>query len=228
MNPLLEAINKVYQGYQFKSFQKRNKPYLEKQHHLSEWGDPNDPNQYFTGRYGDDGEEIWSGGSAASTRIKSETTSLQEQGGQLTDEELQSTGINPNRRGNFDPYEGFENQPVYQYENRIPSIGNVGVWGADGGTFGANNAYHQKEGINQDFLDRVESINQRGDRLYSTNNYFNSVMNPYGEDPIKYTQLGRGRGATYSLDMGSRGGGTDEGVNFLGLNIPYGTYRPPK
>ena len=228
MNPLLEAINKVYQGYQFKAFEKRNKAYLDEQHYLSEWGDPNDPNQQFTGRYGKDGQEIWSGGNVARTDIKSDTTSLQEQDGELTDEELESLGINSNRRGNFNAYEGFENQPVYQYENRIPTIGNVGVWGADGGAFGANNAYHQKEGVNQDFLDRVESINQRGDKTYSTNNFYSDTMNPYGEEPITYTQLGRGRGATYSLDMGSKGGGQVRNLNFLGLSIPYGTYRPPK
>ena len=198
-----------------------NEAYREKWSEISEYGDPS--GKIVGYNTSQNNRPIYEGGLAHKANIKSELTSLSEQGGQLTDEELQSVGLNPNRRGNFDPYEGHENQPVYQYENRIPSIGNVGVWGAGGGTFGANNMHRKTEGLNQDFYEKIEQTNPRGDYIKSTPNYFEDrIQTPEGE--MMFNQMGRGRGSSMYGEIPGRGSAHLRYSKFFGIPLGRRTY----
>jgi len=211
---LLDLLKSGYQdikgGREAQRWFDENEAYRKKWSDISEYGDPS--GKIVGYNTSQDNRPIYEGGLAHKANIKSELTSLSEQGGQLTDEELQSVGLNPNRRGNFDPYEGFSGD-----------IGNVGVWGAEGGTFGANNMHRKIEGLNQDYYEKIEQTNPRGDYLKSTPNYFEDrIQTPEGE--MMFNQMGRGRGSSMYGEIPGRGSAHLRYSKFFGIPLGRRTY----
>jgi hypothetical protein len=185
----------------------------EEQHNLSEWGDPNDPNQQFTGMYGGQGEEIWSGGNAASIRMTGDSFSRSGQGDMpITEEESRNLGVAPERLGakEFDPYADWSGR---QEDNGI------GVDAMNGGIIGQNS-----------YREVIRGVNERGDTQHSMssgdlsgkkNQYYAETLNPYGEGQITMSQLGIGKKATsyYSDDKVTMTSGKKFGF------LPWGSYK---
>jgi hypothetical protein len=202
MSGLLDAVNKIRGGYKAQKRMKspEHTAKRKKQGYMQEWGDPDDPNQDFTGQYGPNGEEIWSGGNVASTRIQSETISRSGQG-DLTEEDAKDLGVDPRRMGigEFDAYEDFTGE-----------LDDVGVSAFRGGN------------IDKDtFRQNISATNERGDVTKSSRGYFENRMNPYGQGQITSSQLGRGKSATnyYDDDEVTMTSGRKFGF------IPWGSYE---
>jgi hypothetical protein len=104
-----------------------------------------------------------------------------------------------------DPYEGFSG-----------AIDDVGVWGR---------SFGQDE---KSFVEQISQTNPRGDKITSSNNFFEMVMNPYGEAPVTVSQTGIGRGSSLYGDLGSRGVGQYRDIGIGPFRLPYGTYQGPK
>jgi len=210
-----EFGSKVAGGY--RANRRINSPEFQemrkKQHYASEWGDPNDPNQQFTGKYGGQGEEIWSGGNAASYNIRSENIGRAGQGDMpFTEEEANQMGIAPERLGakEFDPYA--------DWTGRMEGNG-IGVDAMNGGIIGENS-----------FRQNIHGSNERGDTQHSMNSsdtsgkknqYYAETMNPYGEGQITMSQQGYGKKGTmyYDDDNVTMTSGTKFGF------LPWGNYE---
>lgn len=184
-------------GREAERFFDETEDYRKKWSDISEYGDPE-------GRvigFDDDGRPIYEGGSIGQTQIQSEASRVFNPQG-LTREELEGVGINPNRLGGFDPYEGFSGD-----------IGNVGVWGAGG----------KLTEDEQNFYSKVTGSNLRGDVTTSTPNWFQDITQT-PEGPMEYSQRGRGRGSTEYLDIPGRGSAELRYSKYLGIPLGKRTF----
>lgn len=209
---LLEGIvggyraNKRFKSPKFKQMR-------EQQSHLSEWGDPNDPNQQFTGQYGKDGQEIWSGGNAATYHISSESIGRAGQGDMpFTEEEAYQMGIAPERLGakEFDPYA--------DWSGRIEGNG-VGVDAMSGGIIGENSYRENIYGSNE--RGDTQHIMNSSDKSGKRNQYYSETLNPYGQGPVTMSQRGYGKKGTMYYDDDDVTMTSGKKFGFL----PWGSYE---
>tara|TARA_R110002167_G_scaffold289785_3_gene494865 strand:+ start:194 stop:859 length:666 start_codon:yes stop_codon:yes gene_type:complete len=187
LNLLYQAGQKIVGGY--KADRRMNSPEFqqmrEEQSNLSEWGDPNDPNQKFTGKYGKDGKEIWSGGNVASFGLTSESVKRGGQGDMpYTEEEAAQLGVAPERLGakEFDPYANWS--------GGVKDNG-VGVDAMNGGIIGENSYRQVMRGGNKRG-DTQHTMNS-GDTSGKNNQYYSETLNPYGQGQVTMSQQGSGK-----------------------------------